>query len=233
MGGADVGDHGHVGLGATAQPLDLTQAPHAHLHHQGTGGGIGLQQGEWSPHIVVLVAAAGHHRPQGSQGGADQFAGGGLAGRARDGHHRNPEAAAPETAEFLVGQQRVVHEPHRPAEGGQGLQLRGAEPVPLGHGGGAAAGQGRRQEAMTIKPFPHQGHEQGTGEVGAAVGAHRRERRRGRGRFGEGWTPELGELIHAQGHRRPGGESSRIMPEPTRAVLARRRSPRSSSSSRS
>ena len=140
MGGADVGDHGHVGLGATAQPLDFTEAPHPHLHHQRTGGDIGLQQGERGPHIVVFVAAAGHHRPQAGQGGADQFAGGGLAGRTRHGHHRHSQLAAPEAAEFLIGQQRVVHKPHGPAEGNHSLKLLGAQAVALGHGGGGPAG---------------------------------------------------------------------------------------------
>ena len=140
VGGADVGDHGHVGLGATAQPLDFTEAPHPHLHHQRTGGDIGLQQGERGPHIVVFVAAAGHHRPQAGQGGADQFAGGGLAGRTRHGHHRHSQLAAPEAAEFLIGQQRVVHKPHGPAEGNHSLKLLGAQAVALGHGGGGPAG---------------------------------------------------------------------------------------------
>ena len=233
MGGADVGDHGHVGLGATAQPLDFTEAPHPHLHHQGTGGGIGLQQGERGPHIVVFVAAAGHHRPQAGQGGADQFAGGGLAGRTRHGHHRHTQLAAPEAAEFLIGQQRVVHKPHGPAEGNHGLKLLGAQAVALGHGGGGPAGQGRLQKAMAIKPLPHQRHEQGTVQVGAAVGAHGSHAGGTPAWLTEGLAPERQQGIQGQGHGGVESASSRIMPEPTRAGRASRRPAGSTNSRRS
>lgn len=222
MGGADVGDHGHVRFGATAQPLNLPQAPHAHLHHQGTGGGIGLEQGEGGAHIVVLIAAAGHHRPEGGQGGADQFAGGGLAGRTGHRHHGHRKLAAPEATELLIGLQGVIHEPQGPAQSAHSLQLVGAQAVALGHGGGGSAGQGGLQKAMAIKAFPHQGHEQGAGKISAAVGAHGPQAGGAPGRITKGLSPQRLQLIKGQGHGALSTESSRIMPEPTRAERASR-----------
>ena len=173
VGGADVGDHRHGGFGGAAEAVDLAEAPHAHLHHHGPGVGTGLEQGEGHADVVVLVAAAGHHRPQGGQGGADQLAGGGLAGGAGHRHHRGLEVASVQQRHLLVGVEGVIDEPVEQT-GRHGFGAVALHQGPLG-----AALQRLIQEAVAIEALPHQGNEQLPGGQLTAVGAdgtHRRGR---------------------------------------------------------
>ena len=86
---------------------------------------------------------------------------------------------------------------------------------------------------MAIKPLPHQRHEQGTVQVGAAVGAHGGQAGGTPGWLTEGLAPERQQLIQGQGHGGVESASSRIMPEPTRAGRASRPPAGSTSSRRS
>ena len=129
--------------------------------------------------------------------------------------------------------QGVIHEPHGPAEGNHGLQLLGAQAIALGHGGDGPAGQGRLQEAVAIEPLPHQRHEQGAGQVGAAVGAHGSQAGGAPGGITEGLAPERQQVIQGQGHGGVESASSRIMPEPTWAGRPSVRPAGSTSSRRS
>ena len=235
MGRADVGDHRQIGLGAAAEPFDLTQAPHAHLHHQGRRALPGFAQGEGHADIVVVVAAAGHHRPQAGQAGADQLPGGGLAGGAGNRHHRSREPQTPEAGELLIGEQGVVHGPDGPAQAlGQGLNHGGLDAIALNHRRRRPR-QGRLQEAMAIEAFPHQRHEQGASQFSPAVGADGLDQFAAGGVWQRppGLTPERQQRIEAQSHHTLGMGSNRIMPDPTRAFRPRGRCCSSTSSKRS
>ena len=159
MGRADVGDHRQIGAGTAAESLDFTQAPHAHLHHHGRLVRGRLQQGEGHADVVVLIAAGGPHFPEGGQGRANQFPGGGFAGRAGHRHHRSRELAPPEASQLLVGQQGVWHQPegHGARQGayGSGRQL-----LRLGQQGDGTGLEGGGEEGMAVKTLAHQGHKQ-------------------------------------------------------------------------
>ena len=225
VGGADVGDHRHIRLGAQAQPFDLTRPAHAHLHHQGGGGVIGLEHRQRRADVVVLIAAAGHHMPQRRQGGPDQLSRRRLAGRAGHRHHRQAEAAAPLAGEILIRLKGVIHQPQGAAAAlRQRDQRCGIDPVALGDGGCGPL-QHRGQELMGIETLSHQRHEQAARQLGAAVGAHRSDRQvdpPGSG-SGHGITPQLLQVLETQDHQASGTGASRIMPDPTRAPRPRRR----------
>ena len=218
MGGADVGDHGHIRLGAAAEPFDLAEAPHPHLHHQRRCAWRRLQQGQRHAHVIVFIAAAGQHRPQGAEGGPDQFARGGLAGGAGDRHERNPQLPSPEAAQLLVGLLGVVHEPDRPtARFSQSRGLGWREPVAPGHGRHGGAVPARRQhlieKQMTIKTFSHQRHEQLARTDATAVGADATEAGLPIHKGGpDRRSPKLLQLIEREdghAHERYGGRVAR------------------------
>lgn len=111
VGRTHIGNHGQIGFAAAAEPLDFAQAPHAHLHHHRPVLARRLEQGQGDADVVVLVALAGPHGPGGGEHGAEQFPGGGFAGRTGHRQHWGGQLAAPEQAQLLVSSQGVVHQP--------------------------------------------------------------------------------------------------------------------------
>ena len=192
VGGADVGDHRHGGFGGAAEPIDLTEAPHAHLHHHGPGARAGLEQGEGHADVVVFVAAAGHNRPQRRQGGTNQLAGGGFAGGAGHRHHRGLQLAPVQQRHLLVGVEGVIDEPMEQS-GRSGI---GA--VALHQGGLGTALQRLLQKPVAIEALPHQGDEQLPGGELAAVGADGPERGGGVEAGAAGLAPLGDQVGHLQ-----------------------------------
>ena len=162
----DIGHHGHVRSRRVAQAFNLPQSPHAHFDNHRLVLFPGIEQGERNPDVVVFVALAGLHRPQRPQCGANQFAGCGLPGRARDGHHRSGQLLTVQQRQLLIGLQGVVDEPMQQPFRNQIL------PVLLDDRG-LGTDRGRLgQKGMAIKVFTHQRDKQLSSRQPAAIGAN-------------------------------------------------------------
>ena len=127
----------------------------------------------------------------------------------------------PETAQLLVGQLGVRHGPKRLAQ----LPCPGhhfwRDPPLLGHGSPRRL-QGCHQKTVAVKTVTHEGYKQRPSQVATAVGTNALDRVAGLDP-GQGRTPQRIQLGERQGHQASGGvagNSSRIMPEPTRARRA-------------
>ena len=217
MGGADVGDHGNIGFAAAGQPGDLTGAAHPHLDHHGCISSSRFQNGERNTHIIVVVAFTGADGTEGRQGCTDQFTGGGLPRRTSHRHQRMAEGTAVQQCQLLIRHQGVLNAPM------QHPRRHGMLPT-AGHNRGIdALVRQLGEKPVPIEPFPDQGHKEITGAELTAVGANPAERYRWFHATSAGSAPEIAQLLQQQGHA-GGTLLNRIMPSPTRAERASRRS---------
>ena len=56
VGGADVGDHRHIGFRANAEAMNFAQAAHPHLQHQSGMAAIAAQHRAGNADVVVFIA---------------------------------------------------------------------------------------------------------------------------------------------------------------------------------
>ena len=217
MGGADVGDHRNIRLGAVGQTGDLSGATHAHLNHQGSGVAAGPQHREGNADVVVVVTFTGLDWPQRGQGSTDQLAGRGFPGRAGHGHQRSSQLMAMQQGQLLVGRQGVVHPPVQ--------QFRRQRVRPAARHDSRLGLSCRQllQKGMAVEAFAHQRNEEITGSDATAVRADGPDGLIRIHRCAEGRSPEFDQLPDQQGHA-AGTELNRIMPAPTRAERPIRRS---------
>ena len=154
VGGANVRDHGDVGLGAVGEPGNLPRPAHAHFDHQSSGVRAGPQHREGNTDVIVVVAFTGLNGPQGSQSSTDQLAGGGLSGGTGHRHEGTPQLPTMQQRQLLVGRKGVVHTPMQQSRR-QRLLPVAAHHSPLG-----PSSRKLDKEVVPVKPFAHQRHEE-------------------------------------------------------------------------
>ena len=167
MGGAHVGDHGHVGTDGGGHGGDLPAGAHAHLQHRPLGVGGDLQEGEGQADGAVVVTVLLEHPAFGCQDGVDHFLGGGLAHASRHGHH-GENVKIPLTS-------RACHPSHGlhgigDQDGGIG-DRRQIVGQPLAQKHRASQGGCLRDVIVPIHPLTADGAEQGIPVGLAGVGA--------------------------------------------------------------
>jgi hypothetical protein len=117
---ADVGDHAPVGRGDQGQGGDLAGVVHAHLDDRDLVLGFEAQQLQGQAEAVVEIALRLEHVELCAQGRGNRFLGGGLAGRAGDGHHALAPSAANVRGQGLQRAERIFGDEQRHGQRGVG-----------------------------------------------------------------------------------------------------------------
>ncbi len=131
---AHVGDHAPVGRGNQRQRGDLAGVVHAHLDHRDLVLRLQAQQLQRQAEAVVQIALGLEHVELCAQRRGNRFLGGGLAGRAGDGHHAPAPLAAHVRGQGLQRKQRVFGDEQRHGQRGVGQRGHPRARNHRGHG---------------------------------------------------------------------------------------------------